>query len=184
MPGKFCGHKSKKLLQKKLQKKKFPRTVVKEIDIAFPVVHGTNVEDGVLQGYLQTIGVPYVGSNVYASVVGQDKIFMKQIFESEKKKKKKYVWFYDNDYKLDAESVLKKVNTLTYPVIVKPANLGSSVGITVVKTEENLDKAIKCVKDFIREKGYRDVYLSNNYLKDINLTLDQIKSFKKLNIEE
>ena len=49
---------------------------------------------------------------------------------------------------------------------------------------ENLDKAIKCVKDFIREKGYRDVYLSNDYLKDINLTLDQIKSFKKLNIEE
>ena len=67
-----------------LQKKKglFKREVA-EIDIAFPIVHGTNVEDGVLQGYLQTIGIPFVGPNTYAGVVGQDKVFMKDIIEKE-----------------------------------------------------------------------------------------------------
>ena len=61
-----------------LQNKKGFKTVVKELDIVFPIVHGTNVEDGVLQGYLQSIGIPFVGGDVYASVVGQDKLFMKQ----------------------------------------------------------------------------------------------------------
>ena len=62
-----------------LQSKGFFRKVVKEIDIAFPIVHGTNVEDGVLQGYLKTIGIPFVGCDVSAAALGQDKIFQKQI---------------------------------------------------------------------------------------------------------
>ena len=83
-----------------LQKKNgLLKNVVKEIDIAFPVVHGTNVEDGVLQGYLQTIGIPYVGPNVYASAVGQDKVYMKQIWEHENIPMSKFIWFYDNDFK-------------------------------------------------------------------------------------
>ena len=57
------------------------KSVVSDIDVVFPIVHGTNVEDGTLQGYLQTVGVPYVGSSVYASVVGQDKVYMKAIWE-------------------------------------------------------------------------------------------------------
>ena len=151
-----------------LQSKGFFKRVIKEIDIAFPIVHGTNVEDGTLQGYLQTIGVPYVGSNVYASVVGQDKIFMKQIFESENVPIKKYVWFYDNDYKLDAESVLKKVNTLTYPVIVKPATLGSSVGISTAKNEEevieSIEEAIKYDTKIVVEELVKN-------LKEVNISV-------------
>lgn len=120
------------------------KRVIKEIDIAFPIVHGTNVEDGTLQGYLQTIGVPYVGSNVYASVVGQDKIYMKQIFQSEGVPIKNYTWFYDEEYKLDSDAVLKKVKkALTFPMIIKPATLGSSVGIKTAKNEEELIEAIE-----------------------------------------
>lgn len=120
------------------------KRVIKEIDIAFPIVHGTNVEDGTLQGYLQTIGVPYVGSNVYASVVGQDKIYMKQIFQGEGVPIKNYTWFYDEEYKLDSDAVLKKVKkALTFPMIIKPATLGSSVGIKTAKTEEELIEAIE-----------------------------------------
>ncbi|MGN0974065.1 MAG: D-alanine--D-alanine ligase family protein [Bacilli bacterium] len=126
-----------------LQNKKGLKKIVNTIDIAFPIVHGTNVEDGTLQGYLQSIGIPYVGSNVYASAVGQDKVYMKQIFESEKLPIKKYTWFYDNDYKMDSEEVLKKINKLKYPLIVKPAMLGSSVGINKAKDEEELIKAIE-----------------------------------------
>ena len=86
------------------------KSIVKELDIAFPIVHGTNVEDGVLQGYLQTIGIPYVGPNVYAAVVGQDKAFMKDVWASANLPIKNYVWFYDNDYRQDPEEVIKKVS--------------------------------------------------------------------------
>ncbi len=125
-----------------LQNKKFPRNVVKEIDIAFPIVHGTNVEDGVLQGYLESIGIPLVGPDVYGASVGQDKVYMKAIWAEAGLPISKYVWFYDVDYKQDSAEVIKKVNKLKYPVIVKPATTGSSVGIAVAENEEKLMEAI------------------------------------------
>ena len=64
-----------------LQSKGFIKRTVNDVDIILPVVHGTNVEDGVLQGYLKTIGVPFVGSNVLASAVAQDKVIQKNVFE-------------------------------------------------------------------------------------------------------
>lgn len=118
------------------------KRVVEEIDIALPIVHGTNVEDGTLQGYLDTIGIPYVGSSVLGAALGQDKVVMKQVFSSEKLPVVPYVWFYDNEYLNNADEITKKINKLGYPVIVKPASLGSSVGITVVKSEDDLLEAI------------------------------------------
>lgn len=115
---------------------------VATVDIVFPIVHGTNVEDGVLQGYLQTIGIPYVGPNSYAAAVGQDKVFMKAIFDKEELPMTKYVWFYDTEYKNDKEEILKKISKLKYPVIVKPATTGSSIGIAVAENEEKLLEAI------------------------------------------
>ncbi len=125
-----------------LQKKSFPKKIVKELDIAFPIVHGTNVEDGVLQGYLQTIGIPYVGSNVYASVAGQDKTIMKDIWMGAEIPMSPFTWFYDVDYKRDSEAVLKKISKLKYPLIVKPATTGSSVGISLCENEEKLIEGI------------------------------------------
>lgn len=118
------------------------KRVVREIDIAFPIVHGTNVEDGVLQGYLQSIGIPFVGSNVYASVVGQDKVYMKDIWEGIKLPMTKYVWFYDVDYRKRIDEVMEKISKLKYPLIVKPATTGSSVGINVCDNEDKLREAI------------------------------------------
>ena len=123
-----------------LQSKGFFRKVITDIDVAFPITHGTNVEDGVLQGYLQTVGIPYVGPNVYAGVVGQDKVYMRDIFKANDISIPNYTWFYDSDYKDDAASVIKKIEKLTYPVIVKPATTGSSIGIGTAKKE--LEKAI------------------------------------------
>ena len=125
-----------------LQSKGLFKNVVKEIDIAFPIVHGTNVEDGVLQGYLQTIGIPYVGPNVYGAVAGQDKAIMKDIWKSLDIPMTEYVWFYDVDFRQTPEEVIKKVETLKYPVIVKPATTGSSVGINVCENQEKLKEAI------------------------------------------
>lgn len=125
-----------------LQNKKGLKGIVKEIDMAFPIVHGTNVEDGVLQGYLQSIGIPFVGGDVYASVVGQDKLFMKEIFEHEKLPVCNYTWFYDNEYDEDIDKILAHINELGYPVIVKPATLGSSVGIKTAYNESEVKDAI------------------------------------------
>ena len=126
-----------------LQKKKgLFKNVVKEIDIAFPITHGTNVEDGVLQGYLQTIGIPYVGPNVYAGVVGQDKAFMKDVWKSANLPITNYIWFYDIDYKQNEEEILEKAKKMKYPLIVKPATTGSSVGISVCQNEQQLKEGI------------------------------------------
>lgn len=151
-----------------LQKKTFPKSVVAEIDIAFPIVHGTNVEDGVLQGYLQSIGIPFVGSDVYGSVVGQDKVYMKEIWEGASLPMSKYVWFYDVDYKQDSEEVLKKISKLKYPLIIKPATTGSSVGISVCSNEEELvegiDDAIQYDKKIIVEEVVEN-------LKEVNIAV-------------
>ena len=127
-----------------LQNKGLIKNFVNEVDIILPVVHGTNVEDGVLQGYLKTIGVPFVGSNVLAAAVAQDKVIQKQVFEHSKLPITKYYWFYDSDYKADGEKIVKaKEKELKYPVIVKPATLGSSVGISSAKNKKELTDAIE-----------------------------------------
>ena len=118
------------------------RKDVTQIDVAFPIVHGNNAEDGTLQGYLDSVGIPYVGSRVLGSALGQDKVVMKQVFASAGLPIVDYVWFYDSEYEMDKEGIIAKVKKLGYPVIVKPATLGSSVGITFVKDEKDLDKAI------------------------------------------
>ena len=152
-----------------LQKKNgLVKNIVKEIDIAFPIVHGTNVEDGVLQGYLQTIGIPYVGPNVYAGVAGQDKTIMKDIWSKCDLPMTKYVWFYDNDYRQDKEEVMKKIHTLHYPLIVKPSSTGSSVGINICENEEELvealDEAIQYDNKILVEEVVKN-------LKEVNIAV-------------
>ena len=129
--GKFC-----------LESQGLFKRIVTDIDIIFPIVHGNGVEDGTLAGYLETIGVPFVGPKVLGSALGQDKIVMKQVFEAEKLPYVKYEWFYDYEYNNNAKEIENRIKKLGYPVIVKPATLGSSVGINVVKEERNLKAAI------------------------------------------
>ncbi len=116
---------------------------VAEIDLMFPIVHGTHVEDGTLQGYLETVGVPYVGSSVYASAVGQDKVFMKQILEAEKIPLPAYRWCFDVDYDNNHDDMIAKFKELKLPLFVKPSKLGSSVGITKVNDYKDLDEALR-----------------------------------------
>lgn len=151
-----------------LQNKRFPKGIVTDIDIAFPIVHGTNVEDGVLQGYLQSIGIPFVGGDVYASAVGQDKVYMKALFKDSDLPMTKYVWFYDCDYKDDSEEVIKKVNKLKYPVIVKPACTGSSVGIKVVDDESELVEAIDDAIQYDNKILVEEVVTD---LKEVNISV-------------
>lgn len=119
------------------------RKDVCELDIVLPIVHGNNVEDGSLAGFLETVGIPYVGSHVLGSALGQDKVVMKQVMQAEGVSVVDYVWFFDNEYLEDKESILSKIKKLGYPVVVKPATLGSSVGIKFVKDSSEIDNAIE-----------------------------------------
>lgn len=113
------------------------------IDVAFEVVHGTNVEDGTLAGYLQMLDVPFTGSDVLGSAVGQDKAIMKEIFEYEGIPVVDWFYFLGHEYKEKLPEIREKANKIGYPLIIKPANLGSSIGIEVIHNEDELEEKIK-----------------------------------------
>lgn len=122
--------------------KKFGKNYSQEIDVVFPVVHGTNVEDGALQGYFKTLGVPFVGCDVTASAVGMDKYIMKAILKENDVPVLDARVFTLSDYAEIDEMITKIESSIGYPVIVKPVNLGSSVGISVAKDRVELTRSI------------------------------------------
>ena len=103
---------------------------VGKLDVVIPVLHGTNMEDGIFEGVLQTIGIPYAGCDVLSSANGMDKITMKMILRANDVPVVDYVWFTDKQWHTRRDALIEQIEgTLGYPVIIKPANLGSSVGI-------------------------------------------------------
>lgn len=123
--------------------------VVEELHVAIPVLHGTNGEDGIFEGVLETIGLPYAGCNTLSSANGMDKITMKMILRSEGIPVVDYVWFTDKQWESDRDAMIARVEEkLGYPVIVKPANLGSSVGIGKAADREELIKRLDTAAKF------------------------------------
>lgn len=122
-----------------------------ELHLVIPMVHGAGVEDGAIQGYLEMVGIPYVSNNIYSSVICQDKVFSKQLLDHNELPIVKYVWFFDNEYNKNKEVLFKKIDKLDYPLIVKPATLGSSIGIRTVHNKEELDTIIKEVLKYDRK---------------------------------
>lgn len=109
----------------------FGKDVITTLDVAIPALHGTNGEDGVFQGLLETIGIPFAGCNTLSAAIGMDKIVMKMVLEHCDIPIVDYVWFTDKQWFADRERWADEVEAkIGYPVIVKPANLGSSVGIS------------------------------------------------------
>jgi D-alanine-D-alanine ligase len=144
-----------------LKKNGLFKGVVNTIDVAFPIVHGKGVEDGSLAGYLETLGIPYVGPSMLGASIGQDKVVQKQVMGASGVPIVNYTWFYDYEYVEDEDKILKSIKELGYPVIVKPANLGSSVGITVAHNEseikESIEEAIKYDKKIIVEEMVKNL---------------------------
>ncbi len=161
----LCKRKNDFVLLK--QKGLFKR-VENKVDIAFPIVHGANVEDGSLVGYLESIGIPYVGSGVLGSAIGQDKVVMKKLMQSENLPIVDYVWFYDYEYVNDEDLINNKIEKLGFPVIVKPARLGSSVGITVAHEANELKD---CVEEAIKYDSKIVVEKVINNLVEINASV-------------
>lgn len=119
------------------------RSVLKA-DIYFPVLHGPYGEDGTIQGLLDLAGVPYIGAGVLASALGMDKVAMKAAFAAHNLPLLKYLHFLETEWRRKAKELAAEVrSTFTLPLFIKPANLGSSVGITKVKDWTELEKAVE-----------------------------------------
>jgi len=134
-----------------LQTAGFIKRELTELHLVIPMVHGRDTEDGTIQGYLQMVGIPYVSNNIYSSAICQDKVLTKQLLEHNDLPTVKSVWFFDNEYNKNKEKLFKKIDKLDYPLIIKPATLGSSIGIQIVKRKEELDTAINEVLKYDRK---------------------------------
>jgi D-alanine-D-alanine ligase len=122
------------------------------LDVIFPVLHGPYGEDGCVQGLLELANVPYVGAGVLGSAVGMDKAVMKQLFAAHGLPVVKYVVTIRREWERNSESVVRRVSSeLGYPVFVKPANLGSSVGISKAKNDQELIEAVRLAAEFDRK---------------------------------
>lgn len=117
----------------------FGSHIVATLDVAIPALHGTNGEDGVFQGLLETIGIPFAGCDTLSAAIGMDKIVMKMVLEHSDIPVVDYVWFTDKQWATTRDKWVEKIeNKIGYPVIVKPANLGSSVGIARADNRQEL----------------------------------------------
>ena len=129
--------------------KKLGNNEINTIDVAMPIMHGTHGEDGTIQGFLELNGIPYVGCDILSSSIGMDKIAMKKVLKESGLPVVNYYSFYSQEYLNDEDKIIKEVNDkLTYPLIVKPGNLGSSVGIKKVKDAKDLQEAIDFATQF------------------------------------
>lgn len=151
------------------ERKLIGNPVVAKLDIAIPVLHGSNGEDGVFQGVLDSIGIPYAGCNVLSSANGMDKVTMKMILQACKVPVVDYEWFTEKEWFAHQQEKIKAVEEhLGYPVIVKPANLGSSVGIGEARNREEL---IAKVEDAVRYSNRIIVEHMVQNLKEINCSV-------------
>lgn len=127
----------------------FSKKVVDRVDVFFPVIHGTNGEDGTLQGLFELMDFPYVGPGVVGSAAGMDKVIMKEVFASNNLPLLPYLWFYRKEWEEDKDKIIDRVKgELSLPVFVKPANLGSSIGISKAKTEDELINAVELAANY------------------------------------
>ena len=155
------------------------KRVINTIDVAFPIVHGTNCEDGTIAGYLNMLGLPYVGPDILASSIGMDKILQKKVLRASGIPVVDYVAFYSMEYIKDEEKILNEIKEkLNFPVIVKPGNLGSSVGIRKAKNKAELEEAIEFAIKVSAES------VTKKYVMNAISSLEKFKiySHKKCNI--
>ena len=140
----YIVRENNKAVIKPVKTKMFGAKDLGTIDVAIPVMHGTNGEDGTIQGYLEMLKVPYAGCDLYGAAVGQDKVLMKHILADNGLPMANWFWVYGNEIDEHEDEVLAKVHKLIYPVILKPARTGSSVGISIAHNDEEY---LECFAD-------------------------------------
>ena len=129
------------------------------IDVAIPVMHGTNGEDGTIQGFLEMYKLPYAGCDLIAAAVGQDKVIQKHTLENSGLPVTNWFWFYGREIDTKKDEILNQAQRIGYPLILKPACTGSSVGINIAHNEEEylwaFEEAARYDSKVITEKVVR-----------------------------
>lgn len=150
------------------------------LDVVIPAMHGMNGEDGTVQGLLELANLPYTSSGVLGSSVGMDKILMKKVFEAHHLPVLPYTYFLRDEWKEAPEKILQKIEgELSYPMFVKPSNLGSSIGISKAKDRQGLQEAIAIAAEYdhriLVEKGVSNVMEINcsalGYEEDVEVSV-------------
>lgn len=137
------------VVMKNVEQKLFSKNTGTVIDVAFPIVHGTNCEDGTIQGYLEYLNLPYVGCDIISSAVGMDKAVFKDVLKNAGLPVLDCITFRAREYVAEKQAICDKIKAeIGFPLIVKPVNLGSSVGITKVNNENELDDALMLAISF------------------------------------
>lgn len=148
---------------------KFKNNVVAEIDIAFPIMHGSYGEDGTLQGMFEQFQLPYVGCGVLGAALTMDKIATKQVLNSAGIPVVDYFWFHaETWFAKDGEYIAESERRFGYPVVIKPADIGSSVGVAIAHDREEFEKAVSTVRRY-SERVLVERYVSG--LKEINISV-------------
>jgi len=125
---------------------------LRHVDVVFPLVHGVNGEDGTLQGMLEMFGIPYAGCGVTASAVGMDKALQKRLFRDAGLNVAKHMTLFEHEWRRDGDAVARGIEgALGYPAFVKPSNGGSSVGVSRVRSREDLGEAMRAAFDLDRK---------------------------------
>ena len=138
-----CDHGDFNLYINPEAKSMFDKKVYDTLDLVFFALHGTNGEDGSCQGLVETVGLPYTGTNVLSSSVGMDKVIMKDVYRANGLPVVNYRYYYRSKWRSSKEEVMADIEkNLTYPLFIKPSNLGSSIGISKVKNKDNLEEAL------------------------------------------
>ena len=139
------------------------------IDLAFPIVHGTNCEDGTMAGYFEFLNLPYISCDIISAAVGMDKAVFKSVLKSAGLPVLDCMTFRLREFSADKEHFIREIGKkIGYPLIIKPANLGSSVGITKVNSESELESAISLAASFA-EKILAERAIKN--LREINCSV-------------
>jgi len=129
----------------------FSRSQLRRLDVVFPVMHGTHGEDGTLQGLLELADIPYVGAGVMASAVTRDKIMLKAVLSHYGIPVVKHLWFSRHDWLINPTPILDRIGAeVGYPVFIKPASLGSSIGVALANNAEETRNYITIAANFDR----------------------------------
>ena len=159
-----------------------PRKYLKKIDVVLPIVHGKNVEDGVLAGFFKLFNVPYASCDVLAASISQNKIVTKKVLEQYKVDVVTGYSFTSKEFSDDVFKVLEDCNNLGYPLIIKPATLGSSIGI---KIANNHDELVDSINYALKYDEYILVEKKLEKFREFNQAiLGDVEEYKLSNIEE
>jgi D-alanine-D-alanine ligase len=148
---------------------KFKNNVVAEIDLAFPIMHGSYGEDGTLQGMLEQLQLPYTGCGVLGAALTMDKITTKQVLSAVGIPVVEYFWFHaETWFAQDEKYIAESERRFGYPVVIKPADIGSSVGVAIAHDREEFDQAVSTVRRY-SERVLVERYVKG--LKEINISV-------------